>query len=165
MARGNTNKQTYGRWPIIVQNATIPRPAYPKWKSAASDRTPPPKKQRVNHVAQASYNSDTAYAIAASSAAGNVMSRTMPFWSMTMTPLIREKILLPIIRRRVAGIDMKLLVDTGAVNFIQPLKWLKGSIRFMASLQSQKNVSCPSSTLKRPSLYYQTWLRLTRSLV
>jgi len=47
-------------------------PAYPKWKPAASGRSVQPKRQRVNHVAQASNDSDKAYATAASSAAVKV---------------------------------------------------------------------------------------------
>jgi len=47
-------------------------PAYPKSKPAASGRSVPPKRQRVNHVAQASDDLDKVYNTAASSAAVKV---------------------------------------------------------------------------------------------
>jgi len=47
-------------------------PVYPKSKPATSGRSIPPKRQRVNHVAQVSDDSDKTYATAATSAAVKV---------------------------------------------------------------------------------------------
>jgi len=125
-------------------------PAYQNRKPAESDRSGPHKKQRVHHVAQRVGDAEETYTTASCSAAQEINDDAICEYDSDVVNFLGEN---PVIRRRVAGIDMKLLIDTGASkNFIRPYEGLKGvrpvespfrihleSILFMAPPLLQRN--------------------------